>query len=70
MTPLSYADQDVEGSFEHALNEIVDAYLDLSEFEHRYQRCAGVRDADEKGGAWGARRSACGTFAENLEREA
>jgi len=36
MIPLSYADQIVEGSFEYALNEIVEEYLDLSVFEHRY----------------------------------
>src|SRR3954468_22571026 len=36
MIPLSYADQVVEGSFEHALNEIVEEHLDLSVFEKRY----------------------------------
>ena len=36
MIPLSYADQIVEGSFEHALNEIVEEHLDLSVFEKRY----------------------------------
>ena len=36
MIPLSYADQIVEGSFEHALNEIVEGHLDLSVFEKRY----------------------------------
>ena len=36
MIPLSYADQIVEGSFEYALNEIVEEHLDLSVFEHRY----------------------------------
>jgi hypothetical protein len=36
MIPLSYADQIVEGSFEHALNEIVEEHLDLAVFEHRY----------------------------------
>ena len=36
LIPLSYADQVVEGSFEHALNEIVEEHLDLSVFEHRY----------------------------------
>jgi hypothetical protein len=30
MIPLSYADQIVEGSFEHALNEIVEEHLDLT----------------------------------------
>lgn len=29
------ADQVVEGSFEHALNEIVEEHLDLSVFDHR-----------------------------------
>ena len=36
MIPLSYADQIVEGSFEHALNEIVEEHLDLSVFDQRY----------------------------------
>src|SRR3569832_1084123 len=36
MIPLSYADQIVEGAFEHALAEIVDERLDLSAFEKRY----------------------------------
>src|SRR3954471_9750689 len=36
MIPLSYADQIVEGSFEHALCEIVEQQLDLSAFEKRY----------------------------------
>jgi hypothetical protein len=36
MIPLSYADQIVEGSFEYALNEIVEEHLDLTVFEHRY----------------------------------
>lgn len=36
MIPLSYADQVVEGSFEHALNEIVEEHLDLSVFDKRY----------------------------------
>ena len=36
MIPLSYADQIVEGSFEHALNEIVEEHLDLSVFDERY----------------------------------
>ena len=35
MIPLSYADQVVEGSFEYALNEIVEEHLDLSVFERR-----------------------------------
>jgi hypothetical protein len=35
-SPLSYEDQIVEDSFEHALNEIVEEHLDLSVFEHRY----------------------------------
>jgi transposase len=36
MIPLSYADQIVEGSFEYALNEIVEEHLDLSVFDKRY----------------------------------
>src|SRR6476620_5997736 len=36
MIPVSYADQIVEGSFEHALCEIVEEHLDLSAFEKRY----------------------------------
>ena len=36
MIPLTYADQVVEGSFEHALNEIVEEHLDMSEFDKRY----------------------------------
>ncbi len=36
MIPLSYADQVVEGSFEHALNELVEEHLDLSVFDQRY----------------------------------
>lgn len=40
MIPLSYADQVLEGSFEHALNEIVEVHLDLSVFEHRYHNDA------------------------------
>jgi transposase len=37
MIPLSYADQVVEGSFEHALSEIVEEHLDLGVFERRYR---------------------------------
>jgi transposase len=33
---VSYADQIVRGSFEYALNEIVEEHLDLSVFEQRY----------------------------------
>lgn len=36
MIPLSYADQVVEGTFEHALNEIVEEHLDLTVFDQRY----------------------------------
>jgi transposase len=36
MIPISYADQVVEGSFEHALNEIVEEHLDLTVFDKRY----------------------------------
>jgi hypothetical protein len=32
----SYADQIVPGSFEYALNEIVEEHLDLSVFERRF----------------------------------
>jgi transposase len=35
--PLSFADQVVAGSFEYALNEIVEEHLDLSVFEKRYR---------------------------------
>ena len=37
MIPLSYADQIVAGSFEYALNEIVEEHLDLTVFEQRYR---------------------------------
>ena len=37
LIPLSYADQIVPGSFEHALNEIVEEHLDLRVFEQRYR---------------------------------
>src|SRR4051812_14808472 len=36
MIPISYSDQIVLGSFEHALNEIAEEHLDLSAFEQRY----------------------------------
>ena len=36
MIPLVYADQIVEGSFEHALNEIVEEHLDLSGFDAKH----------------------------------
>jgi transposase len=42
---LSYADQIIEGSFEHALNEIVEHRLDLSVFEHRYRNSNAGRPA-------------------------
>ena len=45
MIPLSYADQIVEGSFEHALYEIVEEHLDLTEFEHRDRNDATGRSA-------------------------
>ena len=45
MIPLSYADQIIEGSFEFALNEIVEEHLDLSVFEHRYRNNATGRSA-------------------------
>ncbi len=37
MIPLWYADQVLPGSFEYALNEIVEEHLDLSVFEKRYR---------------------------------
>jgi transposase len=37
LVPVSYRDQIVPGSFEHALNEIVEEHLDLSVFEQRYR---------------------------------
>jgi len=40
MIPLSYADQIIEGSFEYALNEIVEERLDMSVFEPRYHNDA------------------------------
>jgi transposase len=40
MIPLSYADQVLEGSFEFALNEIVEEHLDMSVFEPRYHNDA------------------------------
>jgi transposase len=43
--PLSYADQIVEGTFEYALNEIVEEHLDLAVFEHRYHDDATGRSA-------------------------
>ncbi len=36
LIPLNYADQIVPGSFEYALNEIVEEHLDLRVFERRY----------------------------------
>ncbi len=36
LIPLSYADQLVPGSFEYALDEIVECHLDLSVFDARY----------------------------------
>jgi transposase len=40
MIPISYSDQIVLGSFEHALSEIVEEHLDLSPFEQRYSNDA------------------------------
>jgi transposase len=37
LIPLSYADQIVPGSFEYALNEIVEQHLDLTVFAGRYR---------------------------------
>jgi len=45
MIPLTYADQVVEGSFEYALNEIVEEHLDLSEFDKRYSNGEAGRPA-------------------------
>jgi len=45
MIPLSYADQVVEGSFEYALDEIVEEHLDLTIFEHRYHNDTTGRSA-------------------------
>lgn len=40
MIPLCYSDQLLVGSFEHALNEIVEEHLDMSIFERRYSNDA------------------------------
>lgn len=45
MIPLSYADQIVEGTFEHALNEIVEEHLDVSVFDNRYRNDETGREA-------------------------
>jgi hypothetical protein len=37
LIPVSYSDQIVRGSFEYALNEIVEQHLVLSVFEQRYR---------------------------------
>ena len=37
LIPVSFPDQILPGSFEHALNEIVDEHIDLRPFEARYQ---------------------------------
>ena len=54
MIPLSYADQIVEGSFEHALNEIVEEHLDLTVFgravRERRNGAPGVRSEDSAEG--------------------
>jgi len=47
MIPLSYANPIAEGSFEYALNEIVEEQLDLSVFEHRYHNDATGRSAHD-----------------------
>jgi transposase len=36
LIPISYADQIMEGSFEYALNDIIEHHLDLSVFDARY----------------------------------
>ncbi|HEY5955476.1 MAG TPA: hypothetical protein VIV60_02935 [Polyangiaceae bacterium] len=46
MIPVSYADQVLEGSFEHALNEIVEEHLDLSVFDHRCHNDATVLESE------------------------
>jgi transposase len=48
MIPLSYADQVVERSFVHVLNEIVEEHLDLAVFEHRYRNDATGRSAYDR----------------------
>jgi hypothetical protein len=53
MIPLSYADQIVEGSFEHALNEIVEEHLDLTVFEARYANDdTGARRMTRRSRSW------------------
>jgi transposase len=37
LIPVSFSDQILSGSFEYALNEIVDEHIDLRPFEARYQ---------------------------------
>ena len=37
LIPVSFPDQILPGSFEYALNEIVDEHIDLRPFEARYQ---------------------------------
>ena len=37
LVPVSFKDQILPGSFEYALNEIVDQHIDMSSFEARYQ---------------------------------
>jgi hypothetical protein len=43
--PLSYAVQVVEGSFEHALNKLVEGQLDLTVFELRHHNDVTGRSA-------------------------
>jgi hypothetical protein len=38
LVPVSFPDQILPGSFEYALNKIVDEHIDLRPFEARYQR--------------------------------
>ena len=40
LIPVSFPDQILPGSFEYALNEIVDEHIDLRAFEARYQNAA------------------------------
>jgi hypothetical protein len=46
---LTYGDQIVAGSFEHALNEIVEERLDLSEFDQRYANDQSGADTSGQG---------------------
>jgi len=70
MIPLSYADQVLEGSFEYALNEIVEEHLDLSVFDHRYHNDATGRLAyDPKALLKILLYTTIASFVSNLEHE-